>query len=514
MPLKREIYRAFKDIVGEANITADPAIIDSYALGWQRPGFVERFDAILLPKDTAEIQTIVKLCNKHNIMFKASSTGFGLWNDPATTGVIKLDLKRMNRIIEINEKSMYAVVEPYVISAQLQAELMKRGLNFNIIGAGSNTSALPFTAHAGIGHMGETTSYRERNILGVEWVTPEGEIVRLGSLGSLGEWFCGDGPGPSLRGIIMGAVSPLGGLGIFTRAATKVYPWPGPAAFPIEGVSPHYVPSEIPPNFFYRYYSFPSVDDMIEAQRKIGESEIAFEVMGFNIAMLSANMATDNIEDNKYLEIFRKHTQGRGFQVILAGNSPDDFEYKKLVLEQIIRETHGKSLEILEDPKIAGGFIWRNIRVTASIRECFRIKGTRQHSAFLGGSQIYSKEVRLMEELSKIKQKLIDEGLVRDDTAGYISWSHEHGHLGHGEMLFQLNDESPEAMKAKAELRGKGCEIALKTNYGVPSQANGDALHDMFGPHACNYHSWLRKIKKTFDPKGLSDAFQYISAKE
>ena len=48
----------------------------------------------------------------------------------------------MNRIIEINEKNMYAVVEPYVISAQLQAELMKRGLNFNIKGAGTNCSAM------------------------------------------------------------------------------------------------------------------------------------------------------------------------------------------------------------------------------------------------------------------------------------------------------------------------------------------------------------------------------------
>ncbi len=30
-------------------------------------------------------------------------------------GIIYLDLRRMNRIIEINEKNMYAVVEPYVI---------------------------------------------------------------------------------------------------------------------------------------------------------------------------------------------------------------------------------------------------------------------------------------------------------------------------------------------------------------------------------------------------------------
>ena len=73
------------------------------------------------------------------------------------------------------------------------------GLNCNIIGAGGNCSALPYAAHYGGGHMGERTSYRERNVLGVEWVTPEGEIVR---------------PGPSLRGVIMGVVAPMGGMGL------------------------------------------------------------------------------------------------------------------------------------------------------------------------------------------------------------------------------------------------------------------------------------------------------------
>ena len=110
-------------------------------------------------------------------------------------GIILLDLRRMNHIIEINEKNMYAVVEPYVISAELQAELMKRGLNFCIKGAGTNCSAML----RGHGHMDQTTSGDDRNHLAIEWVTPEGDIVRSGSLGSSDEWFCGDGPGPSLR---------------------------------------------------------------------------------------------------------------------------------------------------------------------------------------------------------------------------------------------------------------------------------------------------------------------------
>ena len=133
----------------------------------------------------------------------------------------------MNRIIEINEENMYAVVEPYVIHAQLQAELMKRGFTCNVNGAGGVTSAMPLAAHEGIGHMSGTCSISERNQLALEWVTPEGEVIQTGSLAALGEWFCADGPGPSLRGIIRGNVVPLGGLGVYTRAAVKIYHWPG-----------------------------------------------------------------------------------------------------------------------------------------------------------------------------------------------------------------------------------------------------------------------------------------------
>ena len=131
----------------------------------------------------------------------------------------------MNRIVEINEKNMYAVVEPYVITAQLQAELMKRGLHLNVKGAGSNCSAML----RGHGHLDQTTSGDDRNHLAIEWVTPAGDIVRSGSLGSSDEWFCGDGPGPSLRSILTSAVPPGVTPGVFTKAAMKIYHWPGPA---------------------------------------------------------------------------------------------------------------------------------------------------------------------------------------------------------------------------------------------------------------------------------------------
>ena len=126
MALSKEVYKEFEDLVGAENISNDPAIMPAY--------FSINFGAVILPGNTEEVQSIVKLCNRHKLPFVAVSTG---WMGMYPEDIIFMDLRRMNRIIEINEKHMYAVVEPYVISAQLQAELMKRGLNCNIKGAGS-----------------------------------------------------------------------------------------------------------------------------------------------------------------------------------------------------------------------------------------------------------------------------------------------------------------------------------------------------------------------------------------
>jgi len=163
MALSKDIYKAFEDVVGVENICDDPAIMPAYHSA--------ELGAVILPKNTAEVQAIVKLCNKYKLQFRPVCTG---WTGMFPKGIIYLDLRRMNRIIEINEKNMYAVVEPYVISAQLRAEIMKRGLNLNIKGAGSNCSALL----RGHGHMDQTTGGDDRNHLAVEWVTPEGDIVR------------------------------------------------------------------------------------------------------------------------------------------------------------------------------------------------------------------------------------------------------------------------------------------------------------------------------------------------
>jgi len=484
MALSKDIYSAFEDVVGAEYICNDPVIMPSY--------HSTEFAAVILPKNTAEVQAIVKLCNKYKLPFKPVCTG---WTGMFPAGILYLDLRRMNRIIEINEKNMYAVVEPYVISAQLQAELMKRGLHFNLKGAGANCTAML----RGHGHLDQSTSGDDRNHLAIEWVTPEGDIVKSGSLGSSDEWFCGDGPGPSIRSIVESAGSIGVTPGVFTKAAVKLYHWPGPSRFPVVGVSPNYSLSEIPPNFMARYFSFPSVEKMWQAELKIGESEIAFELMGFNVSMVAANITTSNEEEAETFKRMSKEVQGPGFFIIIAGNSSADFEYKKRVLQKIISEAGGKSLKSVEDPKIEGILLCQCIRISASIRETFRAGGAFSSIPIMGQRDL---TIKWAIGAGKAKELLIEKGLIVDDGGAFFGWGVEQGHLGKTEIFCKFDPQKPEAKKAVEEWRKEQSVRAFNERYFANFSLMGPT--DEIGPGLSNYHIWWRKLKKALDPNGVT----------
>jgi glycolate oxidase len=484
MALSKEVYKEFEDVVGEENICDDPVIMPAY--------FSTEFAAVILPKDTAEVQAVVKLCNKHKVQFRPICTG---WSGSFPKGIILLDLRRMNRIIEINEKNMYAVVEPYVISAQLQAELFKRGLNFCIKGAGTNCTALL----RGHGHMDQTTSGDDRNHLAIEWVTPAGDIVRSGSLGSSDEWYCGDGPGPSIRSILTSAVPPGVTPGVFTKAAMKLYHWPGPSAYPVEGISPNYSLSEIPPNMMARYFSFPSIEKMWQAELKIGESEISYELMGFNVSMVAANITTNNEEEEETFNRLNKEVQGPGFFVIIAGDSPADFEYKKRVLEKIISDADGKSLKAVEDPRIGGILMCQCTRISASIRETFRAGGAFNSIPIMGQRDL---NIRWAVGAGKAKETLIEKGLIVDDGGAPFGWGVEHGHLGKTEIFCKYDPSNPVAKKAVEEWQKEQNERAFKERYFAATMGATDEI----GKALSNYHIWWQKMTQAIDPNGVTPA--------
>ena len=515
MTLKREVYQALEDIVGPDNASMEPAILDSYTKVWgvaivtgkprlPRPG------AVVLPESTEEVQMIVKACNRYKVKFKALSTGWIFAISPGADG-LQIDLRRMNRILEINEKNMYAVVEPYVIGAQLQAELMKKGLTCNVIGAGSNTTMLAPAKCSGAGHSGVTTSYDCRNQLAVEWVLPTGDVLRLGSLGGEAGWFYGDGPGPSLRGVTRGNLGAYGGIGIFTKAAIKLYHWPGPRVPVIEGVSPYYR-FKASENLKLHCISFSSWERCSEALHKISESEMALVFARLAPWMLAFNIGTNNQEAVELLSKIEKSLNGRiAWVIIIAGDTKNEFEYKEKVLKKIKEETVGESFDLIEDSDIADGLLWRILRVTRSNSETFRASGV--YFGTMAGTDALLPAVQHMAHDTEIKKRLIAEGLIIND-GGDNNWGvcFEGGHFYHLEQLV-LHTETPESIDGMRFLGKKSRVIAVEKHYPLHT-GTGDEAANFYGPHVNNYQLWARKIKKAFDPNLVSESTFYFTPDE
>jgi glycolate oxidase len=520
MALKREAYRALEDILGRENISEDPAEMHAYSLHFGRAVFgVSLFfplpEAVVLPASTEEVQAIVKTCNRYRVRFKALSTGWGAINSPGGKGAILLDMRRMNRILEINERSMFAVVEPYVISARLQAELMKRGLNFNIVGAGSNTTALAPIKHTGYGNTGESTGVESRNILGFEWVLPTGDIVRTGSLSSGAGWFYSEGPGPSLRGLVRGANSAFGGIGVITKAALKIYHWAGPPVPEIEGRETEYAMKITPDMLMKLWYThFPSADKMREALYKLSESKICFVCMRFGDIDLAAGLGTSNQDTVEFFEKLKKEVVVGGFIVIISANSPKEFAYKEKVLRQILAETEGKTLSLVEEPRYQGILMWHVVRATHAPRGGFRATGSFATS--FGTMETIDLAVNQMKVGTDLKKQYIEKGQILSNVEDF-NWgnAYEGGHLCHMEemILFHPNPEGLAGSRGfSIDTREAALDPELKFRCsGLPLMVSGDADHDVFGPASSNYHLWLRKIKEAFDPNGVAEANFYIT---
>ena len=368
MALPQDFFKALEDIVGPNNVATDPAVLDSYAFQWLadlvRPAlshYMPRPAAAVLPGSTEEVQAITKLCNRYKVKMKAHSTGWYHWSAPLYDehDTIQLDMRRMNRILEIDEKNMYAVVEPYVICAQLQAEILKQGLNMNVIGAGCSTSIVASAcAYSGIGPTTYFMGGNAENVLGMEWVAPNGEIVRSGSLGSGDGWFCSEGPGPSVRGMLRGTLGPRGGLGVFTKCAVKLVHWPGPTEWNVRGTVPAYrLP--IPENFRAYTLAVPSWDAWADIYYKIYDNELGyvfhrqFNLAGADLAAsfwLMYNDHTKQLSDVPEMVArpdMKELTEELriSFQLIMAGRSVRDMELQDKVLDEILAEVGGWKVE-------------------------------------------------------------------------------------------------------------------------------------------------------------------------
>src|SRR6516225_7169102 len=204
LPVAAEFMAALRAIFGDEGLLAG----SDELLVYECDGFtIEKSvpDVVVFPTTTEQVVAIVKLCNQHEVPFVPRGAGTSLAGGclPVGGGVM-IALTRMKRILEVNTRDRYAVVEPGVVNLWLTNHLKPEGFHFapdpssqgacTIGGNVATNSGGPHTLKYGV---------TVNHVLGLEFVLPDGRVVQTGGPVE-------DNPGYDLTGVIVGSEGTFG----------------------------------------------------------------------------------------------------------------------------------------------------------------------------------------------------------------------------------------------------------------------------------------------------------------
>jgi glycolate oxidase len=140
-------------------------------------------DLVLLPGTVEEIARIVRICHDELVplVVRGAGTGYTGGAVPVRGGIV-LSMERFNRILEIDPANLLAVVQPNVITGELQDAVEALGLFYPPDPASARISALGGNvAESAGGPRAVKYGTTRRYVLALQAVLPTGEIVRTGS---------------------------------------------------------------------------------------------------------------------------------------------------------------------------------------------------------------------------------------------------------------------------------------------------------------------------------------------
>jgi glycolate oxidase len=181
---------------------------DGYTIEKNRP------DVVIFPTSTEQVAQVVRICNEYDVPFLPRGAGTSLAGGclPVGGGVL-IALTRLKRIIEVNVRDRYALVEAGVVNLWLTNHLKQHGYHYapdpssqgacTIGGNVATNSGGPHTLKYGV---------TVNHVLGLECVMPDGRIVQTGGPAE-------DNPGYDLTGVMVGSE---GTFGIATKAWVRI----------------------------------------------------------------------------------------------------------------------------------------------------------------------------------------------------------------------------------------------------------------------------------------------------
>jgi glycolate oxidase len=212
-----KIIQKLREILGEGNVSS--ALTDKITHSYDATQRRYLPDVVVHAATVEQVRQVVKLANtkKIPVLPRGAGSGFTGGSLPVEGGIV-LVLTGMHRILEIDTENLIAVVEPGVITAELQKEVERLGLFYPPDPASKEFCTLGGNVAECAGgprcvKYGVTKDY----VMGLEVVMPTGEIIRTG--------------GRTMKNVVGYDLTKLfvgseGTLGIVTQIILKLLPKP------------------------------------------------------------------------------------------------------------------------------------------------------------------------------------------------------------------------------------------------------------------------------------------------
>ena len=217
-PLDENAIAELKQIVGDKYVWTDRDKMEPYSHDEVTGEKYIRYpEAVVLPETALQVAEILKLANRRLIPVVPRGAGSGYaCASVAYEGGIVLSTERMNQVLEIDEQNMVMVVEPGVRTADVHKLANEKGYLYPGEPSSSDSSFIGGNVATNAGGL-KAVKYgtTRQHVLGLEIVTPEGEVVTLG--GKLKK----DSTGYGLTQLMIGSE---GTLGVVTKVYLKMVP--------------------------------------------------------------------------------------------------------------------------------------------------------------------------------------------------------------------------------------------------------------------------------------------------
>jgi 4-cresol dehydrogenase (hydroxylating) flavoprotein subunit len=484
--------KEFREALGEAFVlTAADQLVPYTKIMMAASEAAHTPSAALMAETVEEIQKVVAICNKYKVPIWTISTGknFGYGTAaPAERGDVILDLKRMNRILEVDGDLCYALVEPGVTYKQLHDYIREKNLNLwlSVPAPSAIVGPVGNTLDRGLGY----TPYGEHFLFacGMEVVLAHGQILRtgMGGLPKSNTWQIFKwGYGPYLDGIFTQS-----NYGIVTKLGFWLMPAP-----------PVYKP------FLVQYQNEEDVVEIVDIIRPLRINGVIPNAVVIAHALYEAPVKArrsdyytgpGTIPDEAVKRIMHDHQLGVwNVYAALYGTA----EQVKVNWD-IVNAAFGKSgkakifteKERGDDP----GFAYRASlsRGDMNLKEfsLYNWRGGGGSMWFAPVSQARGSET--LKQVALAKRILTKYGL--DYTGEFIVGMRDMHHIL--DMLFDRTD--PEQTKAAYDCFNELIDAFAAEGYGTyrTNPAFMDKVADTFGPVQ---RSVNRTLKRALDPNGI-----------